>query len=178
MMKEMNMNRLRSFRVAASLLAFCLLALLAPATADAQKGGTTHEVGVDGDIQDAIDDASDGDTIQLAAGAVRHHDHHRSRWQAGDDSRHGGRQRRSDQHPRRRKPRRWDQRGPGAGLPERRDQHDGLPEPDDPERLRQPRRRDVQLRLQQPDPDQLHVHEQLGRLLRRRDVQTNPAARP
>ena len=61
MMKEMNMNRLRSFRVAASLLAFCLLALLAPATADAQKDGTTHDVGVDGDIQAAIDGASDGD---------------------------------------------------------------------------------------------------------------------
>ena len=67
-MKEMNMNRLRSFRVATSLLAFCLLAWFSPATATAQKGGTTHEVGVDGDIQAAIEGASDGDTIQLAAG--------------------------------------------------------------------------------------------------------------
>ena len=67
-MKEANMNRLRSFRVATSLLAFCLLAWFSPATADAQKGGTTHDVGVDGDIQAAIDGASDGDTIQLAAG--------------------------------------------------------------------------------------------------------------
>ena len=34
------------------------------------------------------------------------------------------------------------------------------------------RRRDVQRRLQQPDPDQLHVHGQLGRrAVRRRDVQ-------
>ena len=67
-MKAMNMNRLRSFRVATSLLAFCLLTLFSPTTADAQKGGTTHDVGVDGDIQAAIDGASDGDTIQLAAG--------------------------------------------------------------------------------------------------------------
>ena len=60
-MKEMNMNRLRSFRVATSLLAFCLLALLAPATADAQKDGTTHYVKLGGSIQNAIDGASDGD---------------------------------------------------------------------------------------------------------------------
>ena len=47
---------------------------------------------------------------------------------------------------------------------------DGLREPGDPERLQQhQRRRDVQ-QLQRPDPDRLHVHEQLG-LQRRRDVQ-------
>jgi len=63
---EMNMNRLRSFRVATSLLAFCLLAWFSPATAEA--GGTTHNVRVNGDIQAAINAASDGDTIQLAAG--------------------------------------------------------------------------------------------------------------
>ena len=57
----MNMNRLRSFRVAASLLAFCLLALFSPATADAQKDGTTHYVKLGGSIQNAIDGASDGD---------------------------------------------------------------------------------------------------------------------
>ena len=62
----MNMNRLRSFRVATSLLAFCLLAWFSPATAEA--GGTIHNVRIGGDIQDAIDNASDGDTIQLAAG--------------------------------------------------------------------------------------------------------------
>ncbi|MAB71003.1 MAG: hypothetical protein CMJ54_00670, partial [Planctomycetaceae bacterium] len=67
-MKAMNMNRLRSFRVATSLLAFCLLALFSPATADAQKDGTTHYVKLGGSIQNAIDDANDGDTIQLAAG--------------------------------------------------------------------------------------------------------------
>ncbi|MCP4794806.1 MAG: hypothetical protein GY885_01450, partial [Phycisphaeraceae bacterium] len=44
-----NMNRLRSFRVATSLLAFCLLAVFSPATADA--GGTTHNVRIGGDIQ-------------------------------------------------------------------------------------------------------------------------------
>ena len=60
------MNRLRSFRVATSLLAFCLLAWFSPATAEA--GGTTHNVRVNGDIQAAINAASDGDTIQLAAG--------------------------------------------------------------------------------------------------------------
>ncbi len=60
------MNRLRSFRVATSLLAFCLLAVFSPATADA--GGTTHNVRIGGDIQTAIDGANDGDTIQLAAG--------------------------------------------------------------------------------------------------------------
>ena len=69
-MKAMNMNRLRSFRVATSLLAFCVLTLFSPATATAQKGGTTHEVGVDGDIQDAIDDASDGDTISWRLGST------------------------------------------------------------------------------------------------------------
>jgi len=63
---EMNLNRLRSFRVATSLLAFCLLAVFSPATADA--GGTTHNVRVNGDIQAAINAASNGDTIQLAAG--------------------------------------------------------------------------------------------------------------
>jgi hypothetical protein len=63
---EMNMNRLRSFRVATSLLAFCLLAWFSPATAEA--GGTTHNVRVNGDIQAAINAASNGDTIQLAAG--------------------------------------------------------------------------------------------------------------
>ena len=62
----MNMNRLRSFRVATSLLAFCLLAWFSPATAEA--GGTTHNVRVNGDIQAAINAASNGDTIQLAAG--------------------------------------------------------------------------------------------------------------
>ena len=60
-MKAMCMNRLRSFRVATSLLAFCLLALLAPATADAQKDGITHYVKLGGSIQNAIDGASDGD---------------------------------------------------------------------------------------------------------------------
>ena len=60
-MKEMNMNRLRAFPVAASLLAFCLLALFSPATADAQKDGTTHYVKLGGSIQNAIDGASDGD---------------------------------------------------------------------------------------------------------------------
>ncbi|MDC0992084.1 hypothetical protein OAR33_00765, partial [bacterium] len=65
-MKAMNMNRLRSFRVATSLLAFCLLAWFSPATAEA--GGTTHNVRVNGDIQAAINAASNGDTIQLAAG--------------------------------------------------------------------------------------------------------------
>ena len=64
----MNMNRLRSFPVATSLLAFCLLALFSPATADAQKDGTTHYVKLGGSIQAAIEGASDGDTIQLAAG--------------------------------------------------------------------------------------------------------------
>ena len=58
---EMNMNRLRSFRVATPLLAFCLLALFSPATATAQKGGTTHYVKLGGSIQNSIDDANDGD---------------------------------------------------------------------------------------------------------------------
>ena len=65
-MNEMNMNRLRSFGVATSLLAFCLLASFSPATAEA--GSTTYNVRVNGDIQAAIDVASNGDTIQLAAG--------------------------------------------------------------------------------------------------------------
>ena len=65
-MNEMNMNRLRSFGVATSLLAFCLLASFSPATAEA--GSTIHNVRVNGDIQAAIDVASNGDTIQLAAG--------------------------------------------------------------------------------------------------------------
>jgi len=64
--RMMNPNRLRSFHVATSLLAFCLLAVFSPATADA--GGTTHNVRIGGDIQTAIDGANDGDTIQLAAG--------------------------------------------------------------------------------------------------------------
>ena len=51
---------------AAALLAFCLLAWFSPATAEA--GSTTHNVRVNGDIQAAIDVASNGDTIQLAAG--------------------------------------------------------------------------------------------------------------
>ncbi|MCP4011661.1 MAG: hypothetical protein GY728_00990, partial [Phycisphaeraceae bacterium] len=61
--RMMNPNRLRSFHVATSLLAFCLLAVFSPATADA--GGTTHNVRIGGDIQTAIDGANDGDTIQL-----------------------------------------------------------------------------------------------------------------
>ena len=51
---------------AAALLALCLLAWFSPATAEA--GSTTHNVRVNGDIQAAIDAASNGDTIQLAAG--------------------------------------------------------------------------------------------------------------
>ena len=57
-MKQATMNRIRSFRVATSLLAFCLLSLFSPATADAQKDGTTHHVTLGGDIQDAIDGAN------------------------------------------------------------------------------------------------------------------------
>ena len=41
-MKEMYLNRLRSFRVATSVLAFCLLALFSPATADAQRSAATY----------------------------------------------------------------------------------------------------------------------------------------
>ena len=51
---------------AAALLAFCLLAWFSPTTAEA--GSTIHNVRVNGDIQAAIDVASNGDTIQLAAG--------------------------------------------------------------------------------------------------------------
>jgi parallel beta-helix repeat protein len=51
---------------AAALLVFCLLAWFSPTTAEA--GSTIHNVRVNGDIQAAIDGASNGDTIQLAAG--------------------------------------------------------------------------------------------------------------
>ncbi len=37
-------------------------------SATAEAGSTTHNVRVNGDIQAAIDAASNGDTIQLAAG--------------------------------------------------------------------------------------------------------------
>ena len=49
-----------------TLVAIALTGLFASTTV--QAGGTTHDVRVNGDIQAAIDGASNGDTIQLAAG--------------------------------------------------------------------------------------------------------------
>ena len=57
------MNQLGSFRVAASLLTPCVpLTVARPVAAD------TPNVRAGGDIQTVIDGASDGDTIQFAAG--------------------------------------------------------------------------------------------------------------
>ena len=51
-----------------SLMYIALVASALFASATAQAGGTTHNVRVNGDIQAAITGASNGDTIQLAAG--------------------------------------------------------------------------------------------------------------
>ncbi len=51
-----------------SRIALALTGLFASTTSALAAGGTTHDVRVNGDIQAAIDGASNGDTIQLAAG--------------------------------------------------------------------------------------------------------------
>ena len=51
-----------------TIVAIALVASALFASATAQAGGTTHNVRVNGDIQAAITGASNGDTIQLAAG--------------------------------------------------------------------------------------------------------------